>query len=70
VAAVDRLYDAFNRQDTEATRELMDPEIEWVNPEDALANAAQSSPRAPSETTRRSRCRTFASSSKWPGIGA
>lgn len=36
MAAVHRLYDAFNRQNTEATRELMDPEIEWVNPEDAV----------------------------------
>jgi ketosteroid isomerase-like protein len=30
--AVRRLYDAFNRRDTAATHELMDPEIEWVNP--------------------------------------
>jgi ketosteroid isomerase-like protein len=34
--AVRRLYDAFNRRDTAATRELMDPEIEWVNPTDAV----------------------------------
>jgi uncharacterized protein len=31
-----RLYDAFNRVDTPSTRELMHPEIEWVNPEDAV----------------------------------
>jgi ketosteroid isomerase-like protein len=33
---VRRLYEAFNRRDTPATRELMDPEIQWVNPEDAV----------------------------------
>jgi ketosteroid isomerase-like protein len=35
-AIVRRLYEAFNRRDTEATRELMNPNIEWVNPEDAV----------------------------------
>jgi ketosteroid isomerase-like protein len=35
-ALVRRLYEAFNRRDTEATRGLMDPEIEWVNAEEAV----------------------------------
>ncbi|HZA89673.1 MAG TPA: nuclear transport factor 2 family protein [Solirubrobacterales bacterium] len=34
--AVRRLYEAFNRRDTATTRELMDPDIEYVNPEDAV----------------------------------
>jgi ketosteroid isomerase-like protein len=34
--SVRRLYEAFNRRDTAATRELMDPDIEYVNPEDAV----------------------------------
>jgi uncharacterized protein len=33
---VRRLYEAFNRRDTPTTRELMDPDIEWVNPEEAV----------------------------------
>ena len=33
---VRRLYDAFNRGDTAAAYELIDPEIEYVNPEDAV----------------------------------
>jgi uncharacterized protein len=35
-AAVRSLYEAFNRRDTATTRELMDPDIEYVNPEDAV----------------------------------
>jgi ketosteroid isomerase-like protein len=34
--AVRRLYEAFNRRDTVTTRELMDPDIEYVNPPDAV----------------------------------
>ena len=34
--AVRRLYEAFNRRDTAATRELMDPDVEWVNPDEAV----------------------------------
>jgi ketosteroid isomerase-like protein len=34
--AVRSLYEAFNRRDTATTRELMDPDIEYVNPEDAV----------------------------------
>jgi len=40
--AVRRLYDAFNRQDTAVTRELMDPAIEWVNPDDAVEPGTRS----------------------------
>ena len=40
--AVRRLYDAFNRRDTAATRELMDPEIEWVNPGEAVEPGTRS----------------------------
>jgi ketosteroid isomerase-like protein len=36
VDAVRRLYRAFNERDTEAARELMGPDIEWVNPDDAI----------------------------------
>jgi ketosteroid isomerase-like protein len=36
VETVRRLYDAFNRRDTVTTRELMDPDIEYVNPTDAV----------------------------------
>jgi ketosteroid isomerase-like protein len=32
---VRRLYQGFNRE-VHGTRELLDPEIEWINPEDAL----------------------------------
>jgi ketosteroid isomerase-like protein len=31
-----RLYRAFNERDTKTTRELMAPNVEWVNPEDAV----------------------------------
>lgn len=34
--AVRRLYKAFNRRDTVTTRDLMDSDIEYVNPEDAV----------------------------------
>ena len=40
--AVRRLYEAFNRRDTESTRELMDPDIEWVNPDDAVEPGTRS----------------------------
>jgi uncharacterized protein len=33
---VRRLYAAFSRGDTATTRELTDPDIEWVNPADAV----------------------------------
>jgi uncharacterized protein len=36
IEIVRRLYRAFNERDTETTRELMDPEVEWVNPDDAI----------------------------------
>lgn len=39
---VRRLYEAFNCRDTEATRELMDPAIEWVNPDDAVEPGTRS----------------------------
>jgi ketosteroid isomerase-like protein len=32
---VRRLYEGFNRE-RRGTRELLDPEIEWINPEDAV----------------------------------
>lgn len=40
--AVRRLYDAFNRRDTALTRELMQPGIEWVNPDDAVEPGTRS----------------------------
>src|SRR5688500_17730795 len=36
IETVRRLYQAFNERDTETTRELMDPKVEWVNPDDAV----------------------------------
>lgn len=39
---VRRLYEAFNRRDTAAARELMDPDVEWVNPDEAIEPGTRS----------------------------